>query len=70
MTNTTSEKPSTEQVLAATSSEGLLTTYAALTHRISAVQTDRMDPAARREALRTLRAQRDLVAAEILRRMG
>lgn len=48
--------------LAATSDEGLLATFAALTHQIHVT--------ASAEGAAVVRAQRDLVQAEVLRRMG
>jgi hypothetical protein len=46
------------EVLSRTSNEALLRTFAALTHRLH--ETNSLD----------VRAQRDIVEAEILRRMG
>jgi S-adenosylmethionine:diacylglycerol 3-amino-3-carboxypropyl transferase len=50
-----------EEVLSHTSNEALLRTFAALTHRLHGVEGLMME--------RDLRAQRDMVQAEILRRM-
>lgn len=63
------------EALAATSNEDLLRTFAQLTHRIHEVaprlrsRDDRMAGAAV-GATHSLRAQRDLIEAELLRRMG
>lgn len=68
-------EPTAEEVLAATSGPALLRTYAALTHRIHEAEartrslSDQMAGAAV-GAVSTLRQQRDLVEAEVLRRMG
>lgn len=64
-----SEPTEAEQQLAATSDEGLLTAYAALTHQMDQLRTarDRTNIDDRRAAVR---AQRDLVSAEVLRRMS
>lgn len=56
--------------LRATTNEGLLTAYAALTHRIHECRGDWHPMLARCSGPCTdLRAQRDLVHAEIIRRM-
>jgi hypothetical protein len=52
-----------QAALRATSTDALLDTFAALTHRMHQAQTGR-------ENEHTLRAQRDLIRAEILRRTG
>lgn len=54
-----------EKVLSRTSNEGLLKTFAALTHRLHAAdrKPDRLELAIR------IREDRDIVQAEILRRM-
>lgn len=53
--------------LRATSTDGLLTSFAALTHRMHEYDLNlRSD----REAHANFRAQRDLIRAEILRRTG
>lgn len=51
--------------LRTTSTDGLLTSFAALTHRIHAAEQER-----RPIAERDFRAQRDLIRAEILHRTG
>lgn len=63
--------PTVQEVLEATSGEGLLRAYAALTHQIHAAE----HPAPRltiiqSDRLADLRVQRDAVEAEVLRRMG
>lgn len=62
-------EPTAEEVLAATSDGGLLRTYAALTHRIHNAEKWRSGDGVPPDA-RGLRAQRDAVEGEILRRMG
>lgn len=59
----TLERPTAEQALRATSNEALLRTFAALTHRMHSSREE-----ARTEA--ELRGHRDMVQAEVLRRMG
>ena len=54
--------------LAATSTEGLLTTFAALTHRMD--EADRLKNIIGTRPLADLRTQRDAVRDEILRRTG
>ncbi len=52
------------------SDEVLLTTFAALTHRLDRIAADTASAEARDEAAATVRTQRDQVKDEILRRMG
>lgn len=54
--------------LRATSTDGLLTSFAQLTHRIGAAETGSKGLRCRTTV--DLRAQRDLIRAEILRRTG
>lgn len=56
--------PSVEEVISATSTDGLLTAFASLTHRIHTCSHDKGSLAA------DLYEQRDLIKAEILRRTG
>lgn len=56
-----------EETLAAASPEALLKTFASLTHQIHAAGKVRRPE---HDASPRLRAQRDMVKAEILRRMG
>lgn len=69
------------QTLAATSTDGLLTAFAAVTHRIDVAKRDRYNVApsrggrledweAAKERVKDLRAERDLIRAEILTRTG
>lgn len=67
----------TVALLRSTSPEGLLDTYAALTHRLHGLRTalDSGVPSSServtlRSIQRDLRAQRDMVRGELLRRMG
>lgn len=69
--------PSTEaqSLLRAATPDGLLTTFAALTHRIDGTERTPCDHSVAaflevRAKAATLRTQRDMVQAEILRRMG
>lgn len=55
----TKSEPTLAERLQAASDKGLLTTYAALTHRMHDARDDR-----------DLRARRNAVEAEVLRRMG
>lgn len=64
----TTTLPAAER-LRATSTQALLRTFAALTHRLHAARANLTTPA-RITAYQDLRAQRDLVEAEVLRRTG
>lgn len=61
-----------DQALAATSNEGLLRAFAALTHRMHEKRNEPLTLTMRpgRTTLTDLREQRDLVEAEVLRRMS
>lgn len=65
--NTTTEA---QQTLAATSDEGLLTAFASLTHRLDRIGERPWSASDQDRTAAATRAQRDLVQAEILRRMG
>lgn len=58
------------QVLREMSTDGLLTSYAALTHRIHAAKDAPVTCGRAGDWEDDLRAQRDLIRAEILRRTG
>lgn len=68
--DTTTGTPA-EVRLRATTNEGLLTAYAALTHKMDAAErvVGTWEEGSRRRIAVDLRAQRDLVHAEIVRRM-
>ena len=57
------------EIIARTSPEALVKGFASLTHRIHANANDTASPSARAEVERDLRAQRELVEAEMMRRM-
>lgn len=61
--------PAYEKVLRASTNEGLLQTFAALTHRVHVADGWKSGDGVPPDA-RALRTQRELVRAEVLRRMG
>lgn len=69
MTATPNLTADAEVSLAATSTVGLLTAHAALTHRLDAARRN-LTSRERLTAYRAIRAQRDAVVVEILRRTG
>jgi len=60
----------TASALAATSGPALLRTFASLTHRLDRIAESGGSAEARNRAAAEVRQQRDLVEAEVLRRMG
>lgn len=65
----TDTAPSPAVVLAATTTDGLLTAFASLTHRLHALERSGPHHLADEPAT-DIRAQRDLIRTEILRRAG
>lgn len=57
-----------EQVLASASSEELLDKIVILTHKVHG--SSKLDPPAKRRRDQELREQRDMLRAEVLRRIG
>ena len=63
-------EPTAEEVLAATSGPALLRTFASLTHRLDRIAESGGSAEARNREAAEVRQQRDMVEAEVLRRMG